>query len=137
MGDVRTQVKLTSIEDIVKSRVGIITKEKIRSVIIDAMVDTGAVRSVIPKNVVDALGVNIDSETMAEFANGIKEKVSVCEPILFEIDNRRTYDEAFVLGDEVLIGQTILEKMDLLVDCNTKKLISNPKHPDYPVSKIK
>lgn len=137
MEEVRVQVKLTSIEDIVKSRAGIITKDQIRSIITDAMVDTGAVRSVIPRNILDTLGVNIDSETIAEFANGLKEKVSVCEPILFEIDNRRTYDEAFVLGDEVLIGQTILEKMDLLVDCNTQKLIGNPKHPEGPVSKIK
>jgi len=137
MGEVRTQVKLTSIEDIVKSRAGLITKDQIRSIITDAMVDTDAVRSVIPKNILESLGVNIDSETIAEFANGAKENVSVCEPILFEIDNRRTYDEAFVLGDEVLIGQTILEKMDLLVDCNTQKLIGNPKHPEGPVSKIK
>ncbi|MBM2815311.1 MAG: clan aspartic protease [Ignavibacteria bacterium] len=137
MGEVRTQVKLTSIEDIVKSRAGLITKDQIRSIVTDAMVDTGAVRSVIPMSILEKLGVNIYTEKTAEFANGSKEKVGVCEPIYFEIDNRDTYDEAFVLGDEVLIGQTVLEKLDLLVDCNTQTLIGNPKHPEGPVSKIK
>jgi hypothetical protein len=42
-----------------------------------------------------------------------------------------------VIGDEVLIGQTVLEKMDLFVDCTGKRLIPNPAHPDQPVSKIK
>ena len=76
-------------------------------------------------------------EATAEYANGYKEKVDLSEGILFEIDDRVCIDEAFILGDEVLLGQTVLEKMDLLVDCNTNKLIGNPKHPEGPVSKIK
>jgi hypothetical protein len=42
-----------------------------------------------------------------------------------------------VLGDEVIIGQTILEVLDLQVDCRNQKLIPNPAHPDQPVVKIK
>ena len=42
-----------------------------------------------------------------------------------------------VLGDEVLIGQTVLEKLDLLPDCTNHRLIPNPAHPDQPVSKVK
>jgi hypothetical protein len=42
------------------------------------------------------------------------------------------------VGDEVLIGQVILEKLDLLVDCKkNRRLIPNPAHPDYPVAMIK
>jgi len=40
-----------------------------------------------------------------------------------------------VLGDEVLIGQTVLEKMDLLVDCARQKLV--PAHPGGPINKLK
>jgi hypothetical protein len=46
-------------------------------------------------------------------------------------------EEALVLGDEVLIGQTVLEKLDLLVDCAKQKLVPNPAHPDQPVTKVK
>ena len=42
-----------------------------------------------------------------------------------------------VVGNEVLIGQVILEKLDLLVDCKNQRLIPNPEHPDYPVAMIK
>jgi hypothetical protein len=37
----------------------------------------------------------------------------------------------------VLIGQTVLEKTDLLVDCLHGKLVPNPAHPDQPILKIK
>ena len=50
---------------------------------------------------------------------------------------RDTTEEAFVLGDEVLIGQTVLEKLDLLADCANLRVIPNPAHPDQPVNKIR
>jgi hypothetical protein len=50
---------------------------------------------------------------------------------------RDTLEEALVLGDEVLIGQTVREKLDLLADCPNRRLIPNPAHPDQPVSKVK
>ena len=47
---------------------------------------------------------------------GRTEAVSVTEPLVVEIDGRDTLEEALILGDEVLIGQTVLEKLDLFVD---------------------
>jgi hypothetical protein len=46
-------------------------------------------------------------------------------------------EEALVRGDEVSIGQTVLEKLDLLADCANRRLVANPAHPDRPVSKVK
>ena len=42
-----------------------------------------------------------------------------------------------VLGNQVMIGQTAIEKLDLCVDCVNRRLISNPAHPDQPVSNVK
>ena len=56
---------------------------------------------------------------------------------MFEILTRETEEDAYVLGDEVLIGQTVLEVMDLLVDCHRRRVVPNPAHPDQPVSKVK
>ncbi|WP_248277606.1 hypothetical protein [Brasilonema sp. UFV-L1] len=53
-----------------------------------------------------------------------------------EIEGRETTESALVAGDEVLIGQTVLESSDLLVDCNNQRLIPNPKNPEYPVFRI-
>jgi hypothetical protein len=63
--------------------------------------------------------------------------VGVTEPLIVELEGRDTLDEALVLGDEVLIGQTVLEKLDLFVDCQRRQLIPNPAHPDQPVTKVK
>ena len=46
-------------------------------------------------------------------------------------------EEALVRGDEVIVGQTSLENMDLHVDCRERHLLPNPAHPDQPVIKIK
>jgi len=74
---------------------------------------------------------------VVEYADGRKETVGVTEPLLFEIAGRDTPEEALVLGDDVIIGQTVLEKMDLFVDCLNQRLVPNPAHPDQPVSKMK
>ena len=68
---------------------------------------------------------------------GRKESVDVTGPLIVEIMGRDTVEEALVLGDEVLIGQTVLEKLDLLVDCANQRLVPNPSHPDQPVTKVK
>ena len=74
---------------------------------------------------------------MAEYADGRTEAVSVTEPLVVEIDGRDTLEEALVLGDEVLIGQTVLEKLDLFMDSRRRRLVPNPAHPDQPVTKVK
>lgn len=38
-------------------------------------------------------------------------------------------DDAIVLGNEVLIGQTVLEKLNLLMDCDGQRLVPNPRRP--------
>lgn len=103
----------------------------------DALIDTGAVRSVVPAHVRERLGVGVRGQRVAEHADGRKDTVDVTEAIVFEVVGRDTLEEALVLGDEVLIGQTVLEKLDLLADFQGRRLIPNPAHPDQPVTKVK
>jgi clan AA aspartic protease len=137
MGEVRTQTTLTNAVDEALARRGQITQEQIRKYEADALVDTGAVRSVLPAHVVQQLGLAIRGQRVAEYADGRKESVGVTEPVVFDINGRDTLEEALVLGDEVLIGQTVLEKLDLHVDSLGQRLIPNPAHPDQPVTKVK
>lgn len=137
MGEVRVQTLLTNIFDAKQAKGGQILPNEIRRYEASAMVDTCAVRSVVPIDVVENLGVEIVDHTTAEYADGRKEVVGVTEPIWFTLNGRRTAEEALVLGDEVLIGQTILEKLDLFVDCGGQRLVPNPAHPDQAVSKVK
>ena len=111
--------------------------ENIRTYEADALVDTGAVRTVIPVHIQEKLGLSLRGHRVAEYADGRKESVGVTEPLIIDIEGRDTLEEALVLGDEVLIGQTVLEKLDLLADCGRGKVIPNPAHPDQPVTKVK
>lgn len=137
MGEIRTKVRLVNALDESLARAGQLPPAQVRSHEADALVDTGAVRSVVPLQVVQQLGVAIRGQRVAEYADGRTETVGVTGPIIFDIEGRDTLEEALVLGDEVRIGQTVLEKLDLLADCTNRRLIPNPAHPEGPVSKVK
>ena len=137
MGEVRTKVKLTNAVDEALARRGKLSTNEIRIYETDALIDTGAVTSVIPIHVAQRLGLEARGRRVAEYADGRQDIVDVTEPLIIECIGRDTLEEALILGDEVIIGQTVLEKLDLLVDCANKRLIPNPAHPDQPVLKIK
>ena len=137
MGEVRVKVKLTNAFDESLVRRGQLKAEEVRSYEADALIDMGAVSSVVPQNVMEQLGVLSIGNRVADYADGRKDTVELTEPIKFSIMGRITNESAMVLGDEVLIGQTVLDVLDLLVDCNNRRLIPNPAHPDQPVVKVK
>ncbi len=137
MGEIRVKVRIANQFDEMQARRGMIPWDEVRSYEADAVVDTGAVRSVVPPHVLDVLGVELLGDRVAEYADGRKESVPLSEPLTFRLSDRETTGEALVLGAEVLIGQTILEKLDLLADCANRRLVPNPAHPDQPVSKVR
>jgi clan AA aspartic protease len=96
---------------------GALPPEAVRAVDANAVVDTGAVRSCVPASMMERLGIRPQDEVSVELADGSKQRVGIAYGVRFEIIQRRSSDDALILGDEVLIGQTLLEKMDLLVDC--------------------
>lgn len=137
MGEVRVKVKITNAADEALARRGKLNLDEVRFYEADAMIDTGAVQTVIPADVAKNLGLETPRQRGVEYADGRKEIVPVSEAIVVDILRRSTSDEALVLGDEVLIGQTILEKLDLHIDSANQKVIPNPAHPDQAVTKVK
>ena len=137
MGEVRIKVKLTNAVDEALVRRGKLSTNEIRIYETDAMVYTGAVSSVVPTHVAQRLGLEARGRRVAEYAAGRQDIVDVTEPLIVECIGRDTLEEALILGDEVIIGQTVLEKLDLLIDCANRRLIPNPAHPDQPVLKVK
>lgn len=137
MGEVRVKIKIINAGDEAMFRRGKLSKEEIRTYETDALVDTGAVPSVLPIDIVQALGLDLIRQELATYANNSSENISVTEPVTFEILGRRVTEEVLVLGDEVLIGQIALERTDLLVDCTNRQVVRNPAHPDQIVMKVK
>lgn len=136
MGEVKAKVKLTNPTDDELVRRGQLAADQIRVYETEAVIDTGAVCSVLPIHVVQCLGLTIRAQRVAGYADGRTEAVGVVG-VLIDWQGRDTLEDALVLGDEVLIGQTVLEKLDLLVDCQNQRLIPNPAHPDQPVNKVR
>jgi len=137
MGEVRTKALLINAVDEALAQNGQLAPDRVRQYEADALVDTGAVRSALPAHVVQQLGLAIRGQRVVQYADGRNEAVDVTGPVIFNIGGRDTMEEALVLGDEVLIGQTVLEKLDLMVNCYEQKLVPNPAHPDQPVTKVK
>ena len=137
MGEVTVKVKLTNYADELMARRGQLAEDQVRFIEAEAIVDTGAVQSVLPAAIVKQLGLDRLSTQVAQYADGRQEEVDVTDVVTFEILGRKVKEEALVLGSEVLIGQITLETMDLLVDCPRQRVIGNPAHPDQPVFKIR
>jgi len=133
---VHIRVKLTNaIDEALVSR-GMLAPHLLRECETDALVDTGATYLVIPAKLVQQLGLRVRGQQKAKYADGREEMLGVTEALLIECEGRQTTEDALIIGDMVLIGQVVLEKLDLLVDCKNQQLIPNPANPDYPVTYI-
>ena len=137
MGEIREKVRLTNLADMAARPQSGKKRRKVRSIEVEAVVDAGAVMSVIPIHIVQKLGIEIRARRMARYADGRTDDVGITSGVLFEIQGRDTIEEALVLGDQVLIGQTVLEKLDLLADCAGRRLTPNPDRPNQPVIMIR
>src|ERR1700743_3017224 len=98
MSEIRVSVKLTNATDEENARTGQIDFNAVRSTTVEAVVDTEAVRSVLPIHVVEKLGVGIRDHRAARYADDRTESVAVTAPIIFECMDRDTVEEALVLG---------------------------------------
>ena len=137
MGEIRVQARLTNALDDMMARGGQLSPELVRTYLADAVVDRGAVRTIIPSHVWQALGIGERGHRVAEYADGRADSVPLTGPLVVELMGRDCMEDALVLGNEVLIGQTVLEKLDLLADCANQKIVPFPSRPDQPVSKIR
>jgi clan AA aspartic protease len=136
MGTVRSQVKLTNAVDEELVQRGLLAPKNLRQHETEALVDTGSVYLVLPAKIAQQLGLRIRGQQLAKYADGRQDRVGVTGPVIVECQGRETTEDALITGDEVLIGQVVLEKLDLLVDCKNQQLIPNPENPDYPVTYI-
>ena len=128
------KVRLSNYEDWNAAAKGLLNREDIRSFEAEALVDTGATRSFISQPAMDQLGLTIVGRRTGILADGSRATVGLAGALVFEIEGRETIEEAYVLGDQVMIGQTTLEATDLLVDCAARRVI--PKHEGGPLFRL-
>ncbi|HIE51149.1 MAG TPA: hypothetical protein EYP85_05275 [Armatimonadetes bacterium] len=126
MGKVIERVRLTSLFDATKTRE------------VEAVVDTGATMLVLPQEVINELGLERIGERRVRYANNQIQLKPVYRGVLLELKGRDGIFDvlAEVAGSGPLLGQIVLEALDLIVDPLTKTVIPNPRSPDMPMVEI-
>jgi clan AA aspartic protease len=135
LGKVMTKLKLMSMFDKLKVLEGDLDPTHVRSVEVDALVDTGAVSLALPEDIVSALGLHeIDRRSFRLADNTIRE-LPIMGGLYIEILGRRMQCDAVLLpaGATPLIGQIPLEGLDLVVDPRSGDAAVNPASPDFPI----
>ena len=136
MSQVHVRVVLTNYREEVMARLGQLTPEQIHRYETEALIDTGAFQSVLPPAVAERLGLLRLDRTMAQMANGATSEVDISEVFTVEIMGRRAREDAMIMGTHVLLGVTVLEKLDLLVDTRGGRLVPNAGTWDQPVFRV-
>ena len=133
MGEILATVTLENTTDRGLVSRGFDVEANVRQTTINAIVDTGAVGLVLPEEVVDTLGLERVRTRTVVYADERREKRPVAGPVTVEIGNLAMDTECIVgvAGSEALIGQTVLEVLDLVADCRNRTL--TPRHPDGPL----
>jgi clan AA aspartic protease len=139
MGMVYTAISLTNFADQSLYEDGYLPIEKIRTVNIKVLADSGAIRLVINEHIREKLGLKIRHYAGAQFADGRTMQLPIAGPVKISFENRECITEAFVLpGDEEpLLGAVPMELMDLVIIPKTQRIICNPAHPDGVVLHMK
>jgi len=126
MGKVIEKVKITSLFDPSKS------------VELEAVVDTGETWMVLPQDIVEKLGLRKVREVGVKYANGKVETKPIYGVVEIEIMGRSANFDVLAEdeGSQPLIGQVLLELLDLVFDPKARKLIPNPESPEMPLIEI-
>jgi predicted aspartyl protease len=136
MGEVRTSVVLQNGVDAGLVDRGMLDRSAVRRVETDMLVDTGAVNVLLPQDMVEALGLDLLGKTLANDQNV---EMSFAGPLLFTTVGRTMFTDCLVGPPrcEPLLGQIVLERLDLIVDPNKRRLTVRPESPFLPTLKAK
>lgn len=135
MGKIMVKIKVGNVEDLALARHGLLPPERVRSVEIDALVDTGATTLALPADVGEQLGLHVEGKRKVRYADGRTAEIPWVSGVRLEILGRVMTCDAVLeaAGTTALIGQIPLEALDLVIDPKSRDLTVNPASPDMPL----
>lgn len=138
MGEIRVQVRFDNDNDTVAKREGKL-RRKVRSALVEAVVDTGAVMMLLSRELVEKLGLNIFDKTIVQLADDRKVEMERAGGVGVTIGDRRMVIDCLVgpPGSEPLLGQLVMESLDLIADPARRTLTPRPESPFRPTLKMK
>ena len=126
-------------DDTALVRRGLLDPAKIRRVETDLLVDTGAVNVLLPQDMVEALGLVPLGNAVVTLANDQNVEMPFAGPIVLTTVGRTMFTDCLVGPPrcEPLLGQIVLERLDLIVDPAKRRLTVRPESPFLPTLKAK
>ena len=128
---------LTNARDTINARTGLTPESEIRSLTVDACVDTGSWFLVINEKTRAALGLELTGADTATLADGSVKEYPVTEPVEFRWKDRKKSMNALLIpdADEILFGALCMEALDVMADPVDECL--KGRHGDKALYKIK
>ena len=140
MGEVHVEIELENYADRILAEHGHLEDSKIRRERVRVLADSGATMLVLPQDLVEKLGLKVKEEkVIVTYADERVEERPVAGFLTVRVGDRSMGTDC-VVGppkSEPLLGQIILERLDLLVDCVERKLVPRPESPYLPTLKVK
>lgn len=139
VGEVYADLVLENHDDWRDARRGRLSDDSVRSIRTRALVDTGAGMLVLPREIVEQLGLEHMGTSIAEYADGRRIDIDSAGIVRVTVAGRFAEVRCLVgpPGTEPLLGQLVLEITDLLVDCSRGELVPRPDSPRVPSYKVK
>jgi len=125
MGLVHTEITLKNAEDIISVKKGLMPKQEIRQVTVNALVDSGAWTLVINESTREQLGLEAERVAPGILADGTKSMYKVIGPLEIAWKDRAYLGEALVVpnAEENLLGAIPLEALDLTINPRTEEVV--------------
>lgn len=139
MGEIKVEVELENFGDRYWYLKKKLKEGAIRKFRMKAIVDTGAVMLSLPQDVVEELGLQVLRTVVVTYADERRDERNVAGTVTIKIGKRFMNTDCIVgpPRSEALIGQVILEELDLIPDCQGRTLTPRPESPIYPSLKMK
>ena len=125
MGTVYTEITLKNATDVGDALRRYIGEDEVRSLTVNAVVDTGASTIVINEEIREKLGLEKLDERRYKLADGRSVPGWRTDPVDIRWKDRRSACHAVVIpnADTVLLGAIPLEDMDLMVHPKTQEVV--------------
>ena len=138
MGEIQVDIELENLRDRSLFEGGLLQESDIRQAVVRAVADTGAVMLALPEDVVGQLGVSVIDSAAFTYADGRRGELPIAGPVSICIGNRSTVARCVVVptGADALVGQLVMEELDLIPDPLNQTLGPRPESPDRPLLRL-
>jgi len=136
MGRFSVDIEVANNDDLALVRRGLLRPDQVRRETIRALVDSGAMKLVLPQAVVKRLGLPLGNPIKVRYADGRRAQRKGVEGVYVQLLGRYGTFTAICepKREDALIGAFVLEDLDLLVDCVAQQVV--PRDPTGTTAEI-